>query len=189
MLLVFLQHVIVGVATYYSTSFVQMLFHRIFGHTRRIAKIHDVHVGGHHAQYVPQLLSDRWIRTERHITWYYAIPFTPMVLTAFWLLPLSLFVVHTLSLAFSVWWHVYLHRQYHVRGVWFERFAWFREKRRLHFVHHQHPRRNYAIVEYGWDRLLGTFDVDHDNAVQPVGCTEPGGSASGQCRKPLAPGR
>jgi len=153
-----LNHIIVAVATYYATSFVQVFFHRIFGHTRRIATLHDVHVGGHHAQYARQLLSDRWIRTEQHISWYYAIPFTPMVLTALWLLPVSLFVVHALSLVFAIWWHVFLHRKYHVRGVWLERFEWFHIKRRLHFVHHQRPQKNFAIVEYGWDRLLGTLD-------------------------------
>ena len=138
-------------------SFVQTVFHLVFGHTRRIAKFYHVHVGGHHAQYSGQMLSDRWIRTEQHIARYYAIPFTPMVLVAYWLLPVGLFVTHTLSLALAIWWHVFLHRQYHVRGVWFERFHWFREKRRLHFLHHERPRKNYAIVEYVWDRLFGTF--------------------------------
>ena len=160
MFLEILTHLVVAIATYYGASFIQTLFHRIFGHTRRITKLYDVHVGGHHAQYAPQMLTNRWIRTEQHITWYYAIPFTPMALTAYWLFPLSLFVVHLLALALAIWWHVFLHRQYHVRGVWLERFEWFREKRRLHFVHHKRPRRNYAIVEYGWDRLFGTFEDD-----------------------------
>ncbi len=154
-----LLYLCVGVVTYYGASLIQTLFHRFFGHSRRIGKLYEVHVGGHHAQYAPQLLSDRWIRSERHITWYYAIPFTPMVLMVFWLLPGSLFVVHMLALAFTIWWHIFLHRQYHVRGVWLERFQWFREKRRLHFVHHKRSRRNYAIVEYVWDRLFGTFDA------------------------------
>jgi sterol desaturase/sphingolipid hydroxylase (fatty acid hydroxylase superfamily) len=150
-------YIAVAVATYYAASFVQVAFHRLLGHTRRIAKFHDVHVGGHHAQYSRQLLSNQWIPTEQHITWYYTIPFTPMVLIAFWLLPMGLFIAHILVLAFTVWWHVFLHRQYHVRGVWFERFRWFREKRRLHFLHHERPQKNYAIVEYVWDRLFGTF--------------------------------
>ncbi len=65
-------YLLIGVVTYYGSSLVQTLFHRIFGHARRIAKLHDVHVSGHHAQYAQQLLSDRWIPTEQHITWYYA---------------------------------------------------------------------------------------------------------------------
>src|SRR6266852_3135879 len=65
-------YLLIGVVTYYGSSLVQTLFHRIFGHARRIPKLHDVHVSGHHAQYAQQLLSDRWIPTEQHITWYYA---------------------------------------------------------------------------------------------------------------------
>ena len=145
-------------STYYSASFIQTLFHRLFGHTRRIGKIYEVHVGGHHAQYSGERMqSDRWIATERHITWYYAIPFIPMVLTAWSFLPLDFFVVHIGSLMLTIWWHIYLHRQYHLRESWFSRFNWFRQKQRLHFLHHWHPRTNYAIVEYKWDRLLGTF--------------------------------
>jgi hypothetical protein len=179
-LLPFLFCLLTGVVTYYGAALVQTLFHRIFGHTRRIGKLYRVHVGGHHAQYAPELLSDRWIPTEQHVTWYYAIPFTPMVLIAFWLLPSHLFVVHVLSLGLTVWWHVFLHRQYHVRGVWLERFEWFRVKRRLHFVHHKRPRRNYAIVEYGWDRLFGTFDAGYPTAAPRRGsrCVRTGTSST-----------
>src|SRR6266853_4361356 len=64
----------VGMVAYNGASLIQTLFHRFFGHSRRIGKLYEVHVGGHHAQYAPQLLSDRWIRSEQHITWYYAVP-------------------------------------------------------------------------------------------------------------------
>ncbi|HWC59548.1 MAG TPA: hypothetical protein VHC44_07615 [Verrucomicrobiae bacterium] len=149
---------ITALATYYLASLIQAVFHRLFGHAPRIAKLHDVHVRGHHAQYARVTLSERWIPNEQHITGYYAIPFIPIVCAAFCLLPGIYFAVHIASLMFSIWWHVYLHRQYHVRGVWWERFRWFQHKRRLHFLHHQKPHKNFAIVEYSWDLLLGTFD-------------------------------
>lgn len=152
--------------TYYLASLVQAMFHRLIGHAPRIARLYDVHVRGHHAQYTKQMLSNRWIPTERHITGYYAIPFIPIVCAAFCVLPGFYFMVHICALAFAIWWHVYLHRQYHVRGVWWERFAWFREKRRLHFVHHQRPHKNFAIVEYSWDLLFGTFDDGGPIAVE-----------------------
>jgi len=37
------------------------------------------------------------------------------------------------------------------------RFAWFRRKRDLHFVHHRRVHSNYAIVEFWIDRLLGIY--------------------------------
>ena len=48
--------------------------------------------------------------------------------------------------------------RFDVRGAWWERFGWFQRKRRLHFLHHQKPHKNFAIVEYSWDLLLGTLD-------------------------------
>ena len=145
-------------ATYYRASLVQAVFHRILGHAPRIAKLYEVHVRGHHAQYARELLSSRWIHTEQHITGYYAIPFIPIVCAAYCLLPGIYFVAHVGGLAFAIWWHIYLHRQYHVRGAWWERFAWFQQKRRLHFLHHQKPHKNFGIVEHTWDQLLGTFE-------------------------------
>jgi hypothetical protein len=35
------------------------------------------------------------------------------------------------------------------------RFAWFRRKQQLHFVHHMHGNSNFAIIDNFWDRLLG----------------------------------
>lgn len=164
------------VTTYYVASLVQTVFHRVIGHVPRIARLYERHVKGHHAQYAREMLSNQWILTEQHITGYYAIPFIPIVCAAFCLLPGVYFIVHLFGLAFAMWWHVYLHRQYHVRGCWWERFAWFREKRRLHFVHHQKPQKNFAIVEYSWDLLFGTFEdgvplaakiSETSNSVQP----------------------
>lgn len=103
------------------------------------------------------MLSDHWIPTERHALWYYAAVFVPISLGALWLLPLEMFIIHLGALGFAIWWHVYLHRQYHMRHTFWRRFAWFRRKQRLHVIHHRKPHKNYAIVEYCWDRLLGTF--------------------------------
>ena len=38
-----------------------------------------------------------------------------------------------------------------------ERFAWFRRKQQLHFVHHLHANSNFAVIDFFWDRLLGTY--------------------------------
>ena len=147
-----------ALVTYYGASLAQTVCHRLFGHTRRISKLYEVHVAGHHAQYSgSRMLSDEWIPTEQHTIWYYAIPFGPIALAVLWLLPIEIFATHILALSFSIWWHIYLHRQYHVRRSWLRRFGWFQRKRRLHFIHHRLGVKNYAIVEYVWDRLLGTF--------------------------------
>ncbi len=46
---------------------------------------------------------------------------------------------------------------YHVAGSWLGRFAWFRRKQQLHFLHHRHADCNFAVVDNFWDWLLGTY--------------------------------
>jgi sterol desaturase/sphingolipid hydroxylase (fatty acid hydroxylase superfamily) len=75
----------------------------------------------------------------------------------YFILPLDLFVVVVLACAASFYAHVFFDKEYHVEGSRFQRFAWFRRKQELHFVHHRHANCNYAVIDYFWDRLLGTF--------------------------------
>jgi hypothetical protein len=46
-------------------------------------------------------------------------------------------------------------KEYHVEGSRLERFAWF--KRQLHFAHHLHANSNFAVIDFFWDRILGTY--------------------------------
>jgi sterol desaturase/sphingolipid hydroxylase (fatty acid hydroxylase superfamily) len=100
---------------------------------------------------------DHWVPAERHVMWYFVPLFVPMVVGVYVYAQPDVFIAHVIGLTFAVWWHVYLHKQYHLKGSIFERFSWFRRKRRLHMVHHQQVHRNYAIVEFWLDRLLGTI--------------------------------
>ena len=65
--------------------------------------------------------------------------------------------------AASFYAHVYFDKAYHVEGSLLERFAWFRRMQQLHFVHHLHANSNFAVIDFFWDRVLGTYrspDVD-----------------------------
>src|SRR5215510_9423551 len=48
-------------------------------------------------------------------------------------------------------------KEYHVEGSRLQRFAWFRRKQELHFVHHRHANSNFAVIHFFWDRILGTY--------------------------------
>jgi hypothetical protein len=149
------------VATYYYMAFVQTLLHRFFGHKDRIHPIYQTHAKGHHAKYPPnRLITDVWVDSERHVMWYFAIPLIPGSLVMWYFFGPWLFVSHVASLAFTFWSHIYLHKQYHIRGTWWERFKWFQKKRELHFIHHRHAMANFAVVEFWLDRILGTR-IDH----------------------------
>jgi sterol desaturase/sphingolipid hydroxylase (fatty acid hydroxylase superfamily) len=41
--------------------------------------------------------------------------------------------------------------------MWLGRFSWFRRKQQLHFIHHRHGNYNFAVIDFFWDRLLGTY--------------------------------
>jgi sterol desaturase/sphingolipid hydroxylase (fatty acid hydroxylase superfamily) len=66
-------------------------------------------------------------------------------------------VIAAIASAASFYAHVILDRAYHLEGSWLLRFAWFRRKQALHFIHHRHANVNFAVIEFFWDRLLGTY--------------------------------
>jgi sterol desaturase/sphingolipid hydroxylase (fatty acid hydroxylase superfamily) len=63
---------------------------------------------------------------------------------------------HLLGVFATFRWHIYLHEHYHLIDTPLERFAWFRKKRELHYIHHRDARYNFAVVEFWIDRLMGT---------------------------------
>jgi hypothetical protein len=145
------------VGSYYFAALIQTVFHRWFGHHRRITRIYEIHAKGHHAKYPPHRLSAKqWIDSEQHVMWFYAIPFLPAATLIGWLFGPWILCSHIMAVFFAIWWHIYLHKEYHLSFSRWERFKWFKKKRELHFIHHRDVRANYAIVEYWLDTLLGT---------------------------------
>src|SRR6266478_2280398 len=68
-----------------------------------------------------------------------------------------LVVVQVVACAASFYAHVFFDKEYHVEGSRLQRFAWFRRKQELHFVHHRHANSNFAVIHFFWDRILGTY--------------------------------
>ena len=66
-------------------------------------------------------------------------------------------MVQLAAMSLSFYGHVYLDKQYHLAGSWLDRFSWFKRKQQLHFIHHRHADCNFAVIDYFWDRLLGTY--------------------------------
>jgi sterol desaturase/sphingolipid hydroxylase (fatty acid hydroxylase superfamily) len=70
--------------------------------------------------------------------------------------------------------------KYHVTGCWLGRFRWFRRKQQLHFVHHHHANTNFAVIDFFWDSLLGTFrTVDGEDDPQAAVAVQPAASLRG----------
>jgi sterol desaturase/sphingolipid hydroxylase (fatty acid hydroxylase superfamily) len=145
-------------ATHLAISFGQTLMHYRLGHRRLGRFLFRNHINFHHAHYARgHLASAEQEGNEGNATPYFIIPVLLVAGAVFFVLPLGLFVAVTLSAGASFYAHVHLDRAYHTEGSYLERFAWYRRKQQLHFVHHLHANSNFAVIDFFWDRIFGTY--------------------------------
>ena len=150
--------VVTAAATHFVMSFAQTLMHYKLGHHRMGGKFFRNHINFHHVYYSKaHLVSRTYLGDEGNNTPYFFIPVFLAGACTYLVLPLDLFVVVVLACAASFYAHVFFDKEYHVEGSRLRRFAWFRQKQELHFVHHRHTGCNFAVIDNFWDRLLGTY--------------------------------
>jgi hypothetical protein len=130
---------VTAVATHLVISFAQTLMHFMLGHNPMGGKLFRNHINFHHTYYSKDhLVSRKYLGEEGNNTPYFFIPVFLVGGFAYFLLPLNLFVALVLACATSFYAHVFFDKEYHVEGSRLKRFAWFRRKQELHFVHHRH---------------------------------------------------
>jgi len=165
-------YVLTAVCTHLVVSSGQTLFHYGLGHHRIGGIFYRNHIRFHHTHYAKgHLVSSSHRRNEGNNTPYFLIPTILVAGGMFCLLPFDLFLVVTTASAASFCAHVYLDKQYHREASNLARFAWFRHKQQVHFVHHLDANSNFAVIDTIWDRLLGTYrsPVDCPPRAQPNG--------------------
>ena len=147
-------------------SFAQTLMHYKLGHHPIGGKFFRNHINFHHTYYSQDhLVSQTYLGDEGNNTPFFFIPVFLVGACTYLLLPIDLFVVEVVACAVSFYAHVFFDKEYHVDGSWLQRFAWFRRKQELHFVHHRHANSNFAVIHFFWDRILGTYrmpDAERD---------------------------
>jgi sterol desaturase/sphingolipid hydroxylase (fatty acid hydroxylase superfamily) len=144
--------------THLVISFGQTIMHYWLGHGRLGGVLFRNHINFHHRYYTRgRLASATYQGKEGNNTPYFCIPVLLAGAVLFFILPLGLFIAVALASAASFYAHVWLDKAYHVDGSYLERFAWFRRKQQLHFVHHLHANSNFAVIDFFWDRVLGTY--------------------------------
>jgi sterol desaturase/sphingolipid hydroxylase (fatty acid hydroxylase superfamily) len=155
---------LVILSTHLVVSGGQTVMHRWLGHRRIGGALFRNHINFHHTLYARGHLAaarDHVATAEEandgNNTPFFLIPIALVAGVLFFVLPLGLFIAVMLAAGASFYAHVHLDKAYHVEGSYLERFAWFRRKRQLHFVHHLHANANYAVIDFFWDRVLGTF--------------------------------
>ena len=153
-----------ALTTHLTISFAQTLMHSKLGHRRLGGRFFRNHIGFHHTYYAKNhLVSPTYLAEEGNNTPYFLIPVFMAVAGTYFLLPLELFVTEIAACGASFYAHVFFDKEYHKEASPLLRFAWFRRKQELHFVHHRHTDSNFAVIDFFWDRLLGTY---RDSAVE-----------------------
>ena len=136
----------------------QTLFHRYLGHTRLGGRFFKNHIQFHHVHYAgDHVVSNHYLDNGDNNTLFFVMPVAVVVGLSYLFLRLDLLVVQLAVMLLSFCAHYYIDNQYHVAGSWLDRFSWFRRKQQLHFIHHRHGNCNFAVIDFFWDRLLGTY--------------------------------
>ena len=149
---------ITALLTHLTVSFSQTIMHYTLTHRPLGGRLFRNHVGFHHRYYSKDhLVSKKYMAEEGNLTPFFFIPILFIGILSYLVLPLDLFVTQAVACSLSFYAHVFFDKEYHVEGSFLQRFFWFRKKRELHFVHHHHADRNFAVIDFFWDRLLGTY--------------------------------
>jgi sterol desaturase/sphingolipid hydroxylase (fatty acid hydroxylase superfamily) len=147
-----------AIASHLLMSLGQTLFHRYLGHSRLGGRFFKNHIQFHHTHYAgDHVVSTRYLHGDNNNTLFYLLPLASIFAASYFFLRFDLFVVQLVVISLSFGLHYYIDNQYHVAGSWLGRFFWFRRKQELHFIHHRHGNCNFAVIDFFWDRLLGTY--------------------------------
>jgi hypothetical protein len=149
---------VTAVATHLVMSFGQTLLHYRIAHHPMGGRLFRNHNNFHHTHYSEaHLVSATNVGGEGNITPYFFIPIFLVGACTYLVLPADLFAILVVACAASFYAHVFFDNEYHSQRPRLRRFAWFRRKQELHFVHHRHGESNYAVIHFFWDRILGTY--------------------------------
>jgi sterol desaturase/sphingolipid hydroxylase (fatty acid hydroxylase superfamily) len=136
----------------------QTLFHRYLGHGRLGGRFFRNHIQFHHVHYAgDHVVSSHYLDAGDNNMLFFLMPVAGIVSLSYFFLRFDLVVVQLAIMLLSFCGHYYIDNQYHVAGSWLGRFSWFRRKQQLHFIHHRHGDCNFAVIDFFWDRLLGTY--------------------------------
>jgi|SRR5579864_8465477 len=149
---------LIAMISHCIVSLGQTIFHRYLGHSRLGGRFFKNHIQFHHTHYAgDHVISNRYLDNGDNNTLFFVMPVAVLVGLGYWFLRLDLLAVQLAAMSLSFYAHYYLDNQYHVEGSWLSHFPWFRRKQHLHFIHHRDANCNFAVIDFFWDRLLGTY--------------------------------
>jgi sterol desaturase/sphingolipid hydroxylase (fatty acid hydroxylase superfamily) len=151
---------VTAIASHLTISFGQTILHSQLGHDPLGRRFFRNHINFHHTYYSKDhLVSENYLGDEGNNTPFFFIPVFLVGVCAYFVLPFDLFVAQVVACSASFYAHVFFDKEYHQERSRLQRFAWFRRRQELHFVHHRHADSNFAVIDFFWDRILGTFSA------------------------------
>ena len=144
--------------TYIFYNIIEYTFHYL-GHIRnKYNYIYKLHIT-HHKDYYPitNLLSTKFKGNNEGII-AYSPPTILLILILYNILNYKLFIQVLIQLTIQTGINEYIHTQIHTRDSHLEKYKWFLELRRLHFIHHNKLNFNYSFgIDYNMDKLNNTY--------------------------------
>jgi len=144
--------------TYYLFNSIEYVFHKLGHYRHKYNYIYNLHSHHHKKHYtITRLVSDTYEHNNEGI-----IAYVPPIMIVLYSLYLGLdsetFNHVFIQLVIHSFVNDYIHTQIHIRNSWLERYDWFRESRRLHFIHHNKLNYNMSFgFDYTFDKLNGTY--------------------------------
>ncbi len=147
----------IAVATHYLGSFLQTLLHMGLGHSPSGGRLSRLHHLTHHATH--RRVSRAWRLIDGHPSPVICqlVPVGVCTALAGWRMPWAYAATVPCAFLLSFAVQAFVHAQYHLDRTPLDRFGWFRRRRYLHGLHHEQPSRNFGVMDFFWDRLMGTF--------------------------------
>lgn len=151
---------LVAIFTVLASQVMSYIYHRFISHSNIFLFSHATHKIHHDAS-----LEDEHHANEDFLLllFYYVLLILTPISFLYWRniknirkykYLIATFVVTSLLFIIYEW---YIHRAYHVKDHWLNKFQWFRTDKNLHYIHHRNVRTNFGITSHFSDITGGTY--------------------------------
>ena len=150
--------------TWFLYHFIEYCLHKL-GHSSYSGYINKIHKKHHVIFYPPTKLMDFSPYKTGYI---YGISdgilaYGPLVLLIisifYYCLNTYYFYCITSQFLLSGYIQNYVHTHIHTKDTWLEKYKWFQDCRKRHYIHHRHYNRNINIIDPIMDQIMSTYKL------------------------------
>jgi sterol desaturase/sphingolipid hydroxylase (fatty acid hydroxylase superfamily) len=155
-----IKYILLVIPTWYVYNFIEYCLHKLSHSYKYGGYIYKIH-SNHHKVHYPT--SDFMDKAPFKSSFLFGIPdviiaFGPIsgLITGIFykILPFNIFSFVISEIYLLLYISDYIHSHYHIRGSWLEKYNWFLEKRKYHYIHHIKLNKNMSL-----SGLCNTYDI------------------------------